>query len=288
MVHLSCRDKRFADIEAVIFDKDGTLADVRKYLMQLGLERSHRLNEQCVGAGDRLQKAFGMDGNNLDPFGLLAVGTRQENAIAAATYLAEAGCNWQQAMLQVQEMFRCADRALPAKAPHTPPFRGIPELLENLSKAGLKLAVLSSDSLENITKFLEYHHLQHFFQGWMGAEPGKPTKPDPILVHYLCDQLGVSPAATIMVGDAPGDIQMAVAAEMAGSIGVTWGWGDRPLQAAQPMSKISARTATLPLTSSTILEEQMQALIGGTHEKRETDFFISTLAHSPLEIRVSP
>lgn len=278
MVHICCGARQFPDIQAIIFDKDGTLADVRQYLIHLGLERSHRLDNQLPGAGDRLQKAFGMQGKALDPFGLLAVGTRQENAIAAATYLAETGYSWQQAMQIVQAVFQSADRALPPKAAQTPPFPGIPPLLRHLSEAGLKLAVLSSDSLENITAFLEHHRLQSWFQGWMGAEPGKPTKPDPILVHYLCDQMGVTPATTLMVGDAPGDLQMAQASGMAGGIGVTWGWGDRPWQDKQQLL-VNLGATFGDAGIATMIAERVPAPLS-------LSGCVTTLAHAPTDIQV--
>jgi phosphoglycolate phosphatase len=282
MVHLRCRGNQFSDIAAVIFDKDGTLADGRAYLIQLGLERSHRLDQRCPGAGDRLRRAFGLKGDFLDPFGLLAVGTRQENAIAAATYLAETGCSWQDALHHVQDIFHNADQALPPKAASTPPFPGITALLEHLSEADLKLAVLSSDSHENVTAFLEQQHLQHFFQGWMGAKPGKPSKPDPILVEDLCQQLGVPPAAAVMIGDTPGDLQMARAAKMAGSIGVTWGWGDRPSSPSIHPDKFEPDTATIKT------QDLLQSMFGDKPGHPKARSFPASLAHFPRDIRGIP
>ena len=278
MVHLCCRGKQFSDIAAVIFDKDGTLADGRAYLMQLGWERSHRLDQWHPGAGDRLRRAFGIDGHFLDPFGLLAVGTHQENAIAAATYLAETGCSWQNALHHVQDIFHKADQALPPKAAHTPPFPGIAALLEHLSEAGLKLAVLSSDSQENVTAFLEQHNLQHFFQGWMGAEPGKPNKPDPALVDDLCRQLGVPPAAAVMIGDTPGDLQMAMAAKMAGGIGVTWGWGDRPSSQASQADKFKQDAISVEP------QDQLQSMFGKKTRPPEVRNVPASLAYFPEDI----
>lgn len=278
MVGLHCGGKQFSDIQALIFDKDGTLADVRDYLIKLGMARSHYLNQQVPGAGDRLQQAFGIQGNALDPFGLLAVGTRQENAIAAATYLAETGCSWRDAMHRTEQIFHKADQVLPPKAPHTSPFDGILALLKHLTEARLKLAILSSDSQENIAAFLQHHQLQHFFQEWMGAAPGKPSKPDPILVHDLCHRLGVPPAKTVMVGDAPGDIQMAVAAGMAGSIGVTWGWGDRPSSHHHADQGVVHPLVFVPGASGS-------DRWGNLSEQAKSTHFISALAHFPEDIR---
>jgi phosphoglycolate phosphatase len=186
-------------------------------------------------------------------------------------------------MDSVQECFQSADRALPHKASHTPPFSGIPALLQHLTAAGLKLAVLSSDSLENITAFLEHHRLQSWFQGWMGAESGKPTKPDPLLVHYVCDQIGVTPATTLLVGDAPGDLQMAQAAGMAGAIAATWGWGDRAWPEAQQSVIDSVRLP--PATRAMVSVPSL--VVEKTPTLLNVDGCLTTLAHTPTEIRVS-
>jgi phosphoglycolate phosphatase len=55
----------------------------------------------------------------------------------------------------------------------------------------------------------------------MGVDEG-PSKPDPVLFLQACQALGVEPSATLMVGDAVGDMQMALNAKAAGCIGITW------------------------------------------------------------------
>ncbi|MBD1912488.1 MULTISPECIES: HAD family hydrolase [unclassified Leptolyngbya] len=227
MVTIRCRNTQFSNIAAVVFDKDGTLADVERYLRSLTLRRCQLLNEELPGLKDPLLRAFGVEGDRLNPAGLMAVGSRRENEIAAAAYVTATGCPWLDSLRLVQRCFRQSDQDLAHRASQTPPLLGIPALIQQLADAGLKLAVLSSDTPPNIRDFLETYQLHAYFQVLGGAEPGKPEKPDPTLLDTICEQLAVTPVQTIMIGDAQGDLAMA-AALGAGAIGVRWGWPGFP------------------------------------------------------------
>ncbi|MEM9092960.1 MAG: HAD family hydrolase, partial [Cyanobacteria bacterium P01_F01_bin.53] len=82
MVALCCNDIGFKNIEAVLFDKDGTLADSHAFLKKLAGTRAYLLEQQVPGVADSLMAAFGCQGEAYDPAGLMAVGTRYENEIA--------------------------------------------------------------------------------------------------------------------------------------------------------------------------------------------------------------
>ncbi|HEY9633534.1 MAG TPA: HAD family hydrolase, partial [Coleofasciculaceae cyanobacterium] len=94
MVTIRCRDVTFSNIQAVIFDKDGTLEDSQVFLRELGQKRSRIIDAQIPGIGEPLLMAFGINGDTLDPTGLMAVGSRRESEIAAAAYIAETGRGW--------------------------------------------------------------------------------------------------------------------------------------------------------------------------------------------------
>jgi phosphoglycolate phosphatase len=96
------------------------------------------------------------------------------------------------------------------------------EVLKNLSEAGLKLGILSAATTASVQKFVKTHELSDWIQLEMGVD-STLHKPDPKLFLQACDQLGVNPAATLMVGDSAGDIQMGKNAGAAGCIGICWG-----------------------------------------------------------------
>jgi phosphoglycolate phosphatase len=48
---------------------------------------------------------FGIEGDTLDPTGLMAVGSRRENEIAAAAYIAETGRGWIESLAIARSAF---------------------------------------------------------------------------------------------------------------------------------------------------------------------------------------
>jgi phosphoglycolate phosphatase len=211
----------FPNIQAVIFDKDGTLEDSEEYLRNLGQKRSRLIDAQIPGIGEPLSMAFGIDGNRLDPTGLLAVGSSQENLIAAAAYIAETGRGWLESLAIARRSFAEADQFLQNSAP-SPLFVGSLEVLRSLAAVGLKLGILSAASTAAVKAFVGRHELDSYIQLQMGVDAGI-SKPDPILFWQACQALGVEPATALMVGDSAGDIEMARKAGAAGCIGIFWG-----------------------------------------------------------------
>lgn len=223
MATLRCKTATFENIQAVIFDKDGTLADSELFLRTLGQRRSRLIDAQIPGVQDPLMMAFGVDARRINPAGLMAIGTRQENEIAAAAYIAETGRNWLESLEIARSAFAEADKYMQRKADQTPPFAGAVDLLKLLAAADLRLGILSADTTENVVDFIQRYELQSLISVAMGADRDV-SKPNPAFLLGACMQLGVVPAQTLVVGDAQVDIQMARDADSAGSIGVTWGW----------------------------------------------------------------
>jgi phosphoglycolate phosphatase len=219
MATICCNGVTFPDIQAVIFDKDGTLADSASFLRNLGLRRSRLIDARVPGVQEPLLMAFGLDNQQINPAGLMAIGTRRENEIAAAAYVAETGRDWLDALAIVQSAFAEADQVMKRKADHTPLFEGAIDLIQRLSAAHLKLGILSSDTTQNVSDFVDCYQLTSYFQLALGTD-GSITKPSPVLLEQACAALDVPPANTLMIGDSQADIQLAHAAKVAGCIAV--------------------------------------------------------------------
>lgn len=231
MVNIRCRDVTFANIQAVIFDKDGTLEDSQVFLRELATKRSRLIDAQIPGVGEPLLMAFGVNGNTLDPTGLMAVGSRPECEIAAAAYVAETGRGWLESLAIAKSAFTESDKYLQETANTSPLFTGSLEVLKCLSQAGLKLGILSAASTARVEAFVKRHQLELYLQLQQGVDQG-PSKPDPVLFLQACQTLGVEPKSTLMVGDSAGDIEMAQRAGAAGCIGICWGTSTTHLKAA--------------------------------------------------------
>lgn len=219
MVTIQCRNVTFSNIQAILFDKNGTLEDSDAYLRALAQKGARLIDAQIPGIGEPLLMAFGVNGDILDPAGLMAVASRRETETAAAAYIAETGRGWFESLTIARQALDEADKYL-GKTP-SPLFVGSLEVLKSLSQAGLKLGILSAAPTEEVRAFVQRHQLSDYIQLEMGVDEG-PSKPDPILFLQACEALGTAPSATLMVGDSVGDMQMARNAQAAGCIGITW------------------------------------------------------------------
>jgi phosphoglycolate phosphatase len=229
MFDLRCHDRTFTNIQAVIFDKDGTLENSGDHLRRLAYQRSRLIDAQIPGIGEPLLMAFGVNGDKLDPAGLQAIGSRQENEIAAAAYIAETGRGWAESLDIARQAFTEAEREVFSNPGNL--FPGALEVLQSLSTTGLKLGILSAATTEQVTKFAEYHRLQDHFQSLLGSDR-EFAKPDPRLFLLACQELGVEPAQTLMIGDGVWDMVMAQKGGAGGCIGIIWGQRDGRLAGA--------------------------------------------------------
>ncbi|MEM8779098.1 MAG: HAD family hydrolase [Cyanobacteria bacterium P01_G01_bin.49] len=227
MINIRCGDREFNNIEAIIFDKDGTLEDSQNFLRELSIRRARLIDAQIPGTGEPLLMAFGVQGDHLDPTGLMAVGSRQENLIAAAAYIAETGRSWFEALKIAQNVFIETDQYLPKNRSTSPLFAGSLDVLKMLSQAGLKLGILSAAPANDVQKFVQEHQLSDYIQFIMGGDQGL-AKPDPQLFIQACQQLKTPLHSTLMVGDSQGDMIMAQQAGAAGTIGICWGNSHAP------------------------------------------------------------
>ena len=220
MATIQCKHRTFTNIEAIIFDKDGTLEDSEAYLKSLGQKTSRIIDAQVPGVGEPLLMAYGINNNKLDPTGLFAVGSRHETEIATAAYIAETGTGWLESLELARRAFTEADSFMGTTP--SPLFIGSLEVLQDLSQAGLKLGILSAASTERVCAFVQTHKLNDYVQLQMGTNSGGISKPNPELFIQACQSLQIKPVNTLMVGDSVGDIKMAREAGAAGCIGICW------------------------------------------------------------------
>ena len=190
-------------VKAVIFDLDGTLVDTlddltdaNNYaLKQLGFP-GHAPQEyrMLIGAGSRelARKALPPDRADLTDTLLEMILDRYKD--------------------------HCLDKTLP--------YPGIRELLSELSRRNIRLAVLSNKP-DYLTKHIAIDIFgSDCFEIVRGHLDGTPTKPDPTSVLGILEEMELSRADVLYVGDSGTDMATATAAQLA-SVGVSWGFRDR-------------------------------------------------------------
>ncbi|VEP13781.1 Haloacid dehalogenase superfamily enzyme, subfamily IA [Hyella patelloides LEGE 07179] len=221
MAEIACNDVIFSDIKAIFFDKDGTLEDSRLFLQELAQERVNQIAISMPQIADSLLIALGVTDNGLDPKGLMAVGSREENELAAAAYIASSGCGWFAAKELAHRAFdKVANKVMPNRK-SSPMFPGSLEVLKSLAATNLKLGIISADSTVGIKTFVEREQINSYFQLLLGSDRIL-SKPSPLLYLKACQMLNVQPYNTLMVGDSLGDILMAQQANARGTIGISW------------------------------------------------------------------
>ena len=110
----------------------------------------------------------------------------------------------------------------------TVPYAGIEELLNALHPR-MPIAVLTNKPQRATGRLLDGLGLSRYFTAVLGGDTPLGRKPDPAGLLHLCEQAGVEPMETILVGDSPIDLQTARNAG-AGIVLVRYGFGFRSVQ----------------------------------------------------------
>lgn len=114
------------------------------------------------------------------------------------------------------------------------PFPGMTDVFEELRGAGIPLAVATGKSRVGLERAFEATGTRRYFQTSRCADESDP-KPAPTMVLEICEELGLSPASALVIGDTTHDIGMARAAK-ASVLAVTYGAHDHDaLRQAQPV-----------------------------------------------------
>jgi phosphoglycolate phosphatase len=105
----------------------------------------------------------------------------------------------------------------------TRPYDGIPELLDELSRQGIAMAVLSNKPHELTVGLVERLLAAWSFDPVLGERPAVPRKPDPAGALEIAEKLGLAPSDILYVGDTPTDLATARAAGMP-AVAAAWGF----------------------------------------------------------------
>lgn len=105
--------------------------------------------------------------------------------------------------------------------PEIPLFPGAVAMLETLAAHGHLLAVATGKSRRGLDRALEQAGVGQHFVATRCADEGRP-KPDPDMLLYLMDRLGVRPKEMLMIGDTTHDLLLAANAGI-DAVGVAYG-----------------------------------------------------------------
>lgn len=107
---------------------------------------------------------------------------------------------------------------------NTLPFEGVRDVLVELQKRRILLAIHSNRGTDSVRYFIDKHLPGIDFAAVEGHDPAYPSKPSPCAVRWMRRKFNVSRDEQIYIGDSSTDIKTARNAEIDCLI-VKWGYG---------------------------------------------------------------
>lgn len=192
--------------ELVIFDLDGTLLNT---IADLGNSVSHTL------------EMHGFPSHTIPEYKKM-VGHGMRNLVKAALPETERKDEFIDSFLK-----EFLDWYMDHIDSETRPYPGIPGLMAELKRKGIKLAIASNKIQRGTEHLIKEFFPDIPFVAICGNSPEFPLKPDAALVNYIMEKAGTTPETSMMVGDSGTDIRTAHNAGIP-VVAVTWGF--RPVE----------------------------------------------------------
>ncbi|MFF8370441.1 HAD family hydrolase [Streptomyces lydicus] len=179
-------------VRAVLFDFSGTLFQIAAYADRIRAALARPVDDATM---DRLLD--GLEAGLADP----AVVAAQRARDASARAHRHAFTTWYASVTELAPVAGALYEQLRTPE-HWVPYADAGPTLARLRSHGMVLGVVSDVGWDLRATFAR-HGLAHHFSSWVHSYEHHTEKPDPLLFHHACRELGVAPAETLMVGDHP-------------------------------------------------------------------------------------
>ena len=171
-------------VDLLIFDLDGTLCDTK--------------DDIALSVNLTLKDIHLPEKRNEEIYGYVGSGVRRLLQQAVGE---ESGPHFTRAM----EVFR--NHYLNHLLDRTNLYPGIDTVLNHFGEK--KKAVVTNKPQIYADRILSGLHLTRFFDLIIGGDNGHPLKPDPQMLNFVIDQLGIKKSRAVMIGDGLNDISSA-------------------------------------------------------------------------------
>ena len=200
-------------IDALLFDKDGTLFDFAATWVAFGRAALERLSDGDVRRASEMGKVIGFNYAQevYEPDSIVIAGTVGEIADALLPYVPGRS---------LSELVETLNQ-VSAEAQQVPTVPLAP-FLQGLKEIGLKLGVATNDAEGPATQHLASVGVRDHFDFIAGYDSGHGCKPGPGQMLAFARQIDVDPERIAMVGDSLYDLEAGRAAGMV-TIGVLTG-----------------------------------------------------------------
>lgn len=228
MVDIQVNNQTIAEIQLIIFDKDGTLMDLYHYWSQMIGLRAEFICQK-LGLDGRHQGGLlyemGVDyrAGRLRPEGPVGIKKREVVLQTAADYLTSIGHpnNYNLCL----DVFKEVDQvSLVNLKEFIRPIDGANDLIDELFRNGCKMAIATTDMTERAKIAMEFLGFADKIDLVAGADMVINSKPDPEMIYMILDALDIDKTHAVMIGDAITDVQIGINADLRASIGVLTGF----------------------------------------------------------------
>lgn len=196
-------DTKMSEIQAVIFDLDGTLLNTLTDLAD-AVNYALKKNGLPLRTKDEVRQFVG---NGVEKLMIRAIADGKDHPL------------FEKIFIDFKEYYgrHCND--------HTLPYEGILELMQELENRNLKMAIVSN-KIDSAVKELNKLYFCRYTKAAIGECEGVKRKPAPDTVLKALKELQVEANQAIYVGDSDVDIQTAANAGLV-CVSVTWGFRDK-------------------------------------------------------------
>ena len=192
---------RRQDLDAVIVDLDGTMVDTLGDFVQ-ALQR-------MLGDLPEPYASFVLDKDLVER----CVGKGSEHLIKSVLAHIQPAQAAMENIALYESAWASYQRHYPVVNGHySAVYPGVVPGLDMLQRAGLALVCVTNKPTAFARALLADKGLSPYFRLVIGGDAVARKKPDPMPLLHACEQLGVLPARTLMVGDSSNDAQAARAA----------------------------------------------------------------------------
>jgi len=203
------------NFDLIVFDWDGTLVDSTAHIAK-SIQNAYADNDLPVPNEAAAKHVIGL--GLVDTFNYLSPDLTKEQHLGIVD--------------RYRHHFLDADKTI-----HS--FKYVTEGLQNLVDRNYLLAVATGKSREGLDLALTKVDFGHMFSITRCGDEGFP-KPNPDMLNFIMDDLGVFPDRTLMIGDTTHDLLLAHNAKTK-SIGVTYGAHEKnKLAALNPLACVDS------------------------------------------------
>ena len=214
------------DVDAIVFDKDGTLIDLDATWQTVTQAWVATAATDDSSLAATLRDALGVSKlGYLVSGGVMASGTFAQIEAATAAVLRDRVSDPDQRLDETRRRVMVMMRDTPVV-----PIGDVKRTLLRLHAAGLVLCIASSDNEDIIRQHMDQLEVAELITEIIGGDGPVPPKPDPAGLQFLSARVGVATERMLMIGDSYTDLGCARSAGAAGILSVAPNHRSSPIE----------------------------------------------------------